>query len=145
MSVEPYLFFSGRAEEAIRLYEKALGARVEMLMRYRESPEPIPADKIPPGFADKVMHASLLIGKARVMLSDGCEAKPTGGPQSFALSLALPDEAEARRAFEALAAGGRVDMPLGRTFWSPCFGMVTDRLGVRWMVTVADSSKESES
>lgn len=139
MSIEPYLFFNGRAEEAIDLYERALGARIEMLMRYRESPEPIPDDRLPSGFADKVMHASLLIGKGRVMMSDGCEASPMS-PGGFALSLALPDEAEARRAFEALAADGRIDLPIGRTFWSPCFGMVTDRLGVRWMVTVADNA-----
>lgn len=131
--IQPYLFFNGRCEEAVEFYKNALGARVEMLMRFRESPEAPPPGTTPPGWDDKVMHASFHIGGSLVMASDGC------GPESasfsgFSLSLAVASEAEADRAFAALAEGGQVTMPLGKTFWSPRFGMLTDRFGIGWMI-----------
>jgi len=135
MALQPYLFFNGRCDEAIAFYGKALGAKVEMLMRYNESPEPPPPGMVPPGFEVKVMHATLTIGDAVLMASDGCAEAPTAF-SGFSLSVTLPGPAEADRAFKALAEGGSVQMPLGKTFWSPCFGMVTDRFGVAWMVTV---------
>jgi PhnB protein len=133
--IEPYLFFNGSCEEAMRFYEKALGAKVEMLMRVKDSPDPPPPGMYPPGSEDKIMHASLEIGGARIMASDGCDMS---GPafKGFSLSLTARDEAQARRWFEALGDGGQVGMPLGKTFFSPCFGMVTDRFGVGWMVIV---------
>ena len=136
--VEAYLFFSGRCEEAIEFYQKALGAKVEMLMRFKESPDPMPPGMIPPGWESKVMHASLRIGETIVMASDGCGGKPGEKPgfEGFSLSLAVPPEAEADRAFAALAEGGNVTMPLDKTFWSPRFGMLQDRFGVGWMVNV---------
>ena len=135
MSIEPYLFFEGRCEEAVEFYRKALGAQVVMLMRYKESPEPPPPGKLPPGSENKVMHVSLRIGDATVMASDGyAQGQPRF--QGFALSLAVPDEARANQFFAALAEGGQVQMPLTRTFWSPLFGMVTDRFGVGWMITL---------
>lgn len=135
-SITPYLFFGGRCEEAIEFYRKALGAEVEMLMRYKDSPDAPPPGMLQPGFENKVMHASLRIGGALLMASDGCgeEKSPFKG---FRLSLAFATEAQANRAFDALSDGGEVMMPLMKTFWSPCFGMLTDRLGVGWMVTVA--------
>lgn len=131
--VQPYLFFDGRCEEALDFYRTALGAEVTMLLHYKDSPEPPPPGCEAPG--DKVMHANFHIGATQVMASDGrCEGKPNF--QGFALSLSAPDAAEANRRFAALADGGRVEMPLGRTFFSPCFGMVVDRFGVFWMVIV---------
>jgi PhnB protein len=134
--IEPYLFFSGRCEEAIAFYRSAIGAELEMLMHFKDSPDPVPAGMLPPGFETKVMHASLRIGSSRVMVSDGCE--PAAGFQGFSLSLAFPTEADAAQAFAALSEGAKVTMPLGKTFWSPCFGMLTDRFGVGWMVTLAE-------
>jgi len=132
--IQPYLFFGGRCEEALTFYHTALGAQVEFLMRFKDSPEQPPPGTLPPGYEDKVMHASLRIGGSRIMASDGCEAgsKFSG----FSLSLSVATEADAQRAFAALAEGGKVTMPLGKTFWSPCFGMVEDRFGIGWMVTV---------
>jgi len=132
--VQPYLFFGGHCEEALEFYRTALGAKVEMLMRYKESPEPPLPGMIPPGFENKVMHAAFRIGTTTLMASDGCEegSKFNG----FSLSLAVPTETEADRAFTALSAGGQVRMPLGKTFWSPRFGMVTDRFDIGWMVSV---------
>ena len=132
--IQPYLFFSGRCEEAIAFYRKALNAEVQMMMRMEESPDG-PPPNMPPDSGKKIMHASLLIGGSVVMLSDGmCTGEPDF--QGFSLSIAPADAAEANRYFNALAEGGKVTMPLGATFWSPCFGMLTDRFGVSWMVNV---------
>jgi PhnB protein len=131
MQAQAYLFFDGRCEEALQYYSKHLGAKVEMLMRNKESPAPPPGNA--PG--DKVMHAAFRIGETTVMASDGrCQGQPSF--QGFSLSITVPNEAEANRTFGALADGGKVSMPLGKTFFSPRFGMVTDRFGVGWMVIV---------
>jgi PhnB protein len=136
MHVQPYLFFDGRCEEAVEFYHKILGAEVSMLMRYKDCPDPPPPGVVPPGSANKVMHTSFRIGDTTVMASDGqCVGQPSF--QGFSLSLTVPDEAEAERLFAALADGGQVHMPLTKTFFSPCFGMVADRFGVGWMVNVA--------
>ena len=133
MPIQPYLFFDGRCEEAIEFYKKTLGATVEMLMRFKDSPEPHPPGMLPPGSENKVMHAYLQIGESKVMASDGqCSGRPSF--QGFSLSLMVRDEAEAERLFKALADGGQVQMPLEKTFFSPRFGMVEDRFGVSWMV-----------
>lgn len=138
MQIQPYLFFDGRCEAAIEFYRKALGAEVEMLMRFKDSPEPPPPGVVPPGSENKVMHASLRIGASTVMASDGrCSGQTIF--QGFSLSLTVPSEAEADRLFAALAEGGKVQMPLGKTFWSPRFGMLTDRFGVGWMIGVPAS------
>jgi PhnB protein len=134
--VEPYLFFDGRCEEAIEFYRRALGAEVDMLMRFKDSPEPPKPGCVPPGSENKVMHASLRIGENTVMASDGrCTGKPNY--QGFSLSLRVSSEAEAERLFTALADGGQVQAPLARTFFSARFGMVADRFGVMWMILVA--------
>jgi PhnB protein len=133
-SVQPYLFFDGRCEEAIEFYRNALGAEVDMLMRFKDSPEPPQGDCVP-GSPEAVMHTSFRIGNTTIMASDGrCTGKTNF--QGFALSLSAASEAEARGYFSALSNGGEVQMPLVKTFWSPCFGMVTDRFGVAWMVIV---------
>lgn len=136
MLVQPYLFFEGRCEEALEFYRSALGAEVTMLMRFKESPQPMPADMCPPGSENKVMHASFSIGETTLMASDG---RAQGQPmfQGFSLSLSVPSDAEAQRLFSALSEGGQVQMPLGKTFYASSFGMVADRFGVSWMVIVA--------
>ncbi len=136
MQVQPYLFFDGRCEEAVEFYRKALGAEVTMLMRFKDSPEPHQPGMVPPGSENKVMHATFRIGDATVMASDGrCQGRPTF--QGFSLSIAAPDAAKADTLFASLAEGGQVQMPLTKTFWSPRFGMVADRFGVSWMISVA--------
>jgi PhnB protein len=132
--IQPYLFFGGRCEEALEFYRTALGAQVDFLMRYKESPEPLPPGRLLPGFENKVMHATFRISGSTLMASDGCEEGQSFA--GFSLSLAVPTQAEADRAFTALSDGGKVKMPLTKTFWSPCFGMVTDRFGLGWMVSV---------
>ncbi len=132
--VQPYLFFSGRCEEALAFYEEALGAKVVMKMRFNESPEPVPEGSLQDGFEDKIMHASFTVGKMTIMASDGCDDQSKF--DGFRLALSVPTEAAAENTFHALAEGGTVDMPLVKTFWSPRYGMVTDRFGVGWMVMV---------
>ena len=133
MAIQPYLFFDGRADEAIAFYQRALDAKVEMLMRFKDGPDP---SMIPPGGADKVMHSCLRIGDATVLASDGrCLGKPSF--QGFGLSLTVADEAEADSRFAALSDGGQVQMALHKTFFSPRFGMVVDRFGVTWMIYIA--------
>jgi len=135
MQIEPYLFFEGRCEEALAFYRRALGAEVTSLMRNRESPEPHQPGALPPGSEDKVLHAVVRIGDTTLMVSDGrCSGKPVF--QGFALTITAPDTAGADRMFAALAEGGQVQMPLSRTFFSPRFGMVTDRFGLLWMIIV---------
>ncbi|TDU70649.1 PhnB protein [Prosthecobacter fusiformis] len=139
-TVQPYLFFSGRCEEALEFYTTAIGAKVEMIMRFNESPEPTPPEMLAPGFENKVMHASFLVGSSQIMASDGCgEADAFGG---FSLSLNLANETEAASNFAALSEGGEVTMPLGKTFWSPCFGMLKDKFGIGWMINVAPTPTE---
>ena len=139
MAIEPYLFFNGRCEEAIEFYKKTLGAETLMIMRYKESPEPPPPGMVPAGWDEKIMHSSLRIGNANLMASDGCSE---GGKfEGFSLSLSVANESEARKKFDALAQGGQVQMPLGKTFWSPCFGMVSDRFGISWMIGVEQSDE----
>ena len=137
-TVQPYLYFGGRGQEALDFYAKALHAKVGMVMRWSDSPEAPPAGMLPPGYEQKIMHAEFSVGGMTLMGSDGC-----GGPQDqqqaftgFRLALTVPSEALADRTFAALADGGRVDMPLAKTFWSPRYGMVTDRFGIGWMVMV---------
>lgn len=134
-AITPYLFFNGRCEEALAVYGKALGAEVEMVMRFDQSPEPPPPGMLAAGFEKKVMHASFTVRGVRLMASDGCDPSAVRY-DGFRLALAVPTEEVARRAFDALADGGSVQMPLCQTFWSPCYGMVTDRFGIGWMVMV---------
>ncbi len=134
-TVQPYLFFSGRCEEALFFYEQALGAKTVMKMRFNESPDPVPEGMLQAGFEGKIMHSSFTIGKMTIMASDGCDDKSVFS--GFRLALSLPTETAADSAFNALAEDGKVDMPLMKTFWSPRYGMVTDKFGVGWMVMVA--------
>ncbi|MEY4345245.1 MAG: hypothetical protein RL032_1077 [Pseudomonadota bacterium] len=142
MKVEPYLFFNGRCEEAIAFYQQALGAEVTLQMRMNEAPDPPPPGALPEGFENKIMHANLRIGEMNLMVSDGnSDMQPSF--KGFTLSLGVDDAAQAERAFNALAVGGKVVMPLGKTFWSPCFGMLEDRFGVGWMVIAQDGNAPS--
>jgi PhnB protein len=135
MLVQSYLFFNGRCEEALNFYRKAVGAEVPMLMRFKDAPQPSQPGMVPPGSENKVMHATFSIGETTVMASDGqCQGQPSF--QGFALSITAANEAEADRLFGGLSDGGEVRMPLGKTFFSPRFGMLTDRFGVSWMVIV---------
>jgi PhnB protein len=133
MHVQPYLNFDGRCDEALEFYKKAIGAKVGMLMRFKDAPDP---SMVTPGGENKVMHSQFDIGDTTVMASDG---RNSGKPNfhGIALSITANSEAEADRLFAGLADGGQVQMPLGKTFFSPRFGMLSDKFGVGWMILVA--------
>lgn len=135
-NVIPYLFFSGRCEEAIAFYQRTIGAEPGMMMRFDESPQPPPAEMLQTGFEKKVMHAEIRVGGATIFCSDGCDDQSTFS--GFSLVLHVASEAEAEHKFAALAEGGKVTMPLAKTFWSPKYGMLTDKFGVGWMVMVPE-------
>jgi len=137
MKIQPYLFFDGRCEEAIEFYRTTIGAEVEMLMHFKDSPEgtqPCADGTVPP--PDKVMHASLRVGETSILASDG-ESKGNPKFEGFSLTLECDDEEEAEKKFAALSEGGQVMMPLTQTFFSPKFGMTSDKFGINWMILVA--------
>ena len=134
--IEPYLQFGGRCEEALEFYSKALDGKIEMLLRFKDSPEPCEGGpKMDP---NQVMHGAVKIGETMLMATDFgcCEGGGAPGFNGFSLSLSAADEEQAHKFFNALSAGGNVQMPLGKTFFSPCFGVVQDKYGVNWMVIV---------
>jgi PhnB protein len=135
--VQPYLAFEGRCEEALEFYRKAVGAEVTALVRFKDSPDP---GMCAPGVGDKIMHSSFRIGETTLLASDGrYQGQCTF--QGFSLSLTAPDESEAERLFAALADGGHVTVPLGKTGFSARFGILADRFGVSWIIQAAPQEK----
>lgn len=132
--IEPYLFAHGRADDMIAFYQKALDATLEMRITFGDNPAP-PQMPLPTGWDSKVMHAALNIGDLQLMISDG-DGTRSPGFTGFRLSLSSDNAADARKAFDALADGGSVEMPLAKTFFSEVFGMLTDKFGVGWMINV---------
>ncbi|WP_309681650.1 VOC family protein [Polaromonas sp.] len=136
MQVQPYLFFEGRCEEALKFYGAAVGAKVIDLMHFKDNPDPQAGAGCADGSApppDKVMHASFSIGDTTLMASDGM-ASGKADFKGMSLSITAANDAEAKRLFNALSEGGQVQMPLTKTFFASSFGMVADRFGVSWMV-----------
>jgi PhnB protein len=141
--VQPYLTFGGRCDEALEFYRTAIGARVDRVMRFNETPDPVPAGMLAPGFENKVMHSEFRVGSCKIMASDGCH--PGGKFEGFSLSITVATAADADAAFAGLSAGGQIVMPLDKTFWSPRFGMVVDKFGVSWMVMVGAEGKHEKT
>jgi PhnB protein len=130
MKMSVHLNFGGNCAEAFAFYQKVFKADIPFSMTYGQAPQGAP---VPPDWGDKVMHTSIPLGEGMLM---GCDAppnrsKPIGG---FQISVESKDQAEVKRIFDVLAEGGSVQMPLDKTFWSPLFGMCTDKFGVAWMV-----------
>ena len=137
MVVQPYLSFDGRCDEAVEFYRRAIGAQVEMIMRFKDSPDPEALKMVPPASHNKVMHAAFRIGDSLIMASDG-GCQNAGKFEGINLSLSVKDPAEAARVYAALADGGQAQMALTKTFFSESFGTLVDRFGVSWMV-IAES------
>jgi|SoiMethySBSTD1v2_1073268.scaffolds.fasta_scaffold14940_9 PhnB protein len=141
MLVNPYLMFNGNCAEALKFYEKALGAKIEFSMPFAGSPA---ADTVPADFGNKILHATILVGDTKVMASDA----PPGHyqqPQGISVSLSLDDPAKGEAIFNALSENGQVQMPYQPTFWAAGFGMCTDRFGIPWMVNVEQAGAHSSS
>ena len=130
IEVNAYIFFNGNCAEAMGFYEKALGGKLRMI-----AGRDMPAANVPPGQEDAVMHARLDLDDGGVLMaSDWMSPDPYPGMTGFRVSLSYPSVADANRIFDALAAGGAIQLPFQKTFWSPGFGMLTDRYGTPWMV-----------
>ena len=133
MQAQPYVFFNGKCEEALEFYKQALGAKVEMMMRFSEAPEKPQPGMVPPGSENKIMHAAFKVGDTQILASDGhADGKPVF--QGFGLAISVANDAEAAKLFNAVGKGGQVMQPLAKTFFASSFGMVTDKFGVLWMV-----------
>ncbi len=128
---EPYLSFNGNCADAMRFYERALGGKIEMMMKFSEGP---PQPGQPPMQGDGIMHASMTLDGCRLMASDNPPGMSYEPMKGITVSLAYQTADEGRKIFDALADGGRVIMPFGRTFWADGFGMVVDKFGAPWMV-----------
>jgi len=130
MQLNPYLFFDGRCEEAFKFYERSLGGNITMMVRYEGTPAAI---QVPAAFGKKIVHARLVAGDLILM---GCDAPAErfSQPQGFSVSLSVDAPVEAERVFQALAEGGKVSMPIQKTFWAERFAMFVDQFGIPWMV-----------
>ena len=136
-TLDAYLTFDGNCAEAMRFYERTLGGRLETLMTHAESPM---ADQTPPGSRDRILHARLVIDGRHLMASDSPAGEPYPAMHGFSMSLTCSDLDQARRVFDSLAEGGRVNMPLQKVFWADAFGMLVDRFGTPWMINGVASS-----
>ncbi|MGH6870459.1 MAG: VOC family protein [Rhizomicrobium sp.] len=130
MHTNAYLHFNGDCAEAIKFYEKVMGAKTEMVMPFSNAP---PGGNLPPEWKDKVMHASFTVGDTSMQATDappGMYAKPQG----FRVTLNVDSPADADRIFKALSEGGAVQMAMEETFFAHRFGMVNDKFGTPWIV-----------
>jgi PhnB protein len=130
MNVQPYLSFEGRTQEAIDFYKSALGAKVDAIMHFKDAP-PDMQSQMP--HKDKVMHSAFHVGDTQIMATDGeCSGKAQFS--GISLTLNATSNGEAEKMFNALAQGGKVNMPMSETFFAHRFGVVADKFGVKWMV-----------
>ncbi len=134
MKINPYLNFNGNTEEALNFYRSVFGGEFKALQRFKDTPE---ADRVPETEKNKIMHVALPIGDGNILMAtDALESmghKLTTGT-NFSISISAGSEAEAEKYFNALSEGGKITMPLEKTFWGSYFGMLEDRFGIQWMV-----------
>ena len=135
--LDVYLFFDGTCADAMHFYERTLGGKLS-LMTHAESPM---AAQTPPGSANRILHARLELDGRVLMASDSMVGHPYEGMKGFSLSLTYPTAADAQKVFDALVQGGKVTMPVQKTFWAEGFGMLVDRFGTPWMVNGGMASK----
>ncbi|MEW6345712.1 MAG: VOC family protein [Paraburkholderia sp.] len=138
MEIQPYVFFGGRCEEALAFYTEKIGAEVLFKMHYKDAP-PDAGHPANPKFDNQVMHASVKVGSTILMVADDCMSESVTH-KGFSLSLTADDLAHGEKLFNALAEGGTVNMPWQATFWTEGFGMLTDKFGIGWMVTIPHTS-----
>ena len=130
MQLSPYLGFNGQCEAAFKLYQECLGGTLQFKMTWGESPM---ADQVPSEWRDKIIHATLIVGETALL---GADSLPDQYEEPRGISVTIPttDLAESERIFATLSEGGRVTMPLQKTFWSPAFATLVDRFGIPWII-----------
>lgn len=137
MKMNVQLNFPGNCAEAFAFYKSVFGVNQAFVLKYSEGPQSSPAD---PSWNDKILHTSIPLGSGLLMGCDEPGAHSPGG--GFKISIEANDQTEANRIFQGLKEGGTVQLPMGPTFWSPLFGMCTDKFGVGWMVGVSGPGQE---
>ncbi|MPT34553.1 VOC family protein [Flavobacterium sp. WV_118_3] len=133
-NVNPYLTFNGTCEAAFDFYQSVFGGEFQYKGKFKDMPSEQP---MPESEQEKIMHVSLPIGGTILMGSDsaeGCGGHRVTAGDNISISINADSEADAKRIFEGLSAGGKVTMPLEKTFWGALFGMFTDKFGIHWMV-----------
>lgn len=141
LNLNPYLFFNGNCEEALKTYERVLGGKIDFLTRHAGSP----AEKeVPAEWRDKILHARLSFGDSVLMASDA-PLQHRQNPQGFFVNINVPDTAAGERIFQALAEAGSVKQAYAKTFWAEGFGMLVDRFGTPWMVNVQPAAQLEKS
>jgi PhnB protein len=137
MLIQPYLFFAGNCEQAVKFYAQQLNGNIEIMMRYKDIPTEEQQNGPPNTDPDSIMHARLVIGDNVIMASDSCPTDPAGPSHSgYSLSIRSENVEQGGEIFNRLAQGGNITMPFQSTFWAKGFGMLTDKFGVNWMVNV---------
>lgn len=138
--VNPYLTFNGTCEAAFNFYKSVFGGDFPYIGRFKDMP-----GDVPEAAKELIMHVSLPISKETILMgSDSSEAfgQTTTIGNNFSVSINAESEDEARKLFEGLSAGGKITMPLDKTFWGAFFGMFTDKFGINWMVNYDYEQKQ---
>lgn len=142
-TVNIYLTFNGNCEEAFNFYKSVFGGEFSYIGRFKDMPDsggkPLPKEDL-----GKIMHVGLPISKETMLLGSdtGGEWAPYfSAGNNFSVSVTTSSKTEADRLFNGLSAGGRVTMPLEKTFWGEYFGMLTDKFGINWMVGFREDPK----
>jgi len=141
MQMNPYLSFKGECEAAFAFYERCLGAQRGAIFHYGGTPM---AGGVPAGWADKIMHGSLTVGD-QVLMAGDVVPEQYEEPRGFSLSLHIKSAADAERIFDELAQGGRIVVPLEKTFWAERFGMVVDRFAIPWLINCEGAGQPSDA
>lgn len=132
MKLSTYLMFEGNCREAFTHYHKVLGGKIQAMMDHKGTPA---EEHVPAEWRDKILHACLEIEGQLLMASDAPPNNSDGPMRSVSVSVGVATPEEAERIFAGLSEGGaKITMPMAETFWSPRFGMLTDRFGTNWMV-----------
>jgi PhnB protein len=139
MKLNAYLLFNGNCEEAFQFYEKCLGGKIEVMMPHAGTPA---EQQVPAEWGKKILHARLTVGDQMLMASD-CPPDRYFPPKGFSVSLIINDPAEAERIFQALQEGGKVEMPIQKTFWATRFGTLVDRFDIPWMVNCVQAGEHA--
>ena len=132
--VNPYLIFNGDCEAAFTFYKSVFGGEFPYIGRFKEMP-PADGKTVAPEDAEKIMHVSLPISKETILMgSDSTAESRVAMGQNISISINTDSEEEATKLFNGLSAGGKIIMPLEKTFWGAYFGMFADKFGIGWMV-----------
>lgn len=134
LGINPYLVLDGNGQEAVKFYEHALDAKVEVIQTFGEMPE-TPGFTVPDEVKERVLHAHLKVGNTDLMISDTFPGKPHEIGSQVTIAIRLSDAEKAKEVFGKLQDGGQVIMPIQETFWSPAYGQVKDKFNVEWQVT----------